>query len=107
MSNPVLELLNKKGIEFRVNGKDYLIKCLNPEHDDSNPSFRVDQTTGKAHCFSCGYKTTIFKHFGIADNFVSIKVQKLKSKMKALYEAANGAKFPTERVPFNKPFRGI
>jgi DNA primase len=42
----VIDLLNNRQIQYREAGKDYLIKCLNPEHDDSNPSMRVDKVTG-------------------------------------------------------------
>ena len=34
-------------------GKDYVVSCLNPEHDDKNPSMRIDQITGIFNCFSC------------------------------------------------------
>lgn len=61
MSDPVLDILKKNGLAPAVSGRDYLIKCLNPEHDDSNPSFRIDRVSGVAHCFSCGFKTNIFK----------------------------------------------
>ena len=60
MSDPVLDLLKDKGVPFQISGKDYVTKCFNPEHDDTNPSFRIDRMTGIAHCFSCGFKTNIF-----------------------------------------------
>ncbi len=81
MTDHVLDLLNKQNISFTVGGRDYLIRCLNPEHDDSNPSFRVDRVTGVSHCFSCGFKTNIFKHFGVVGNFTSIKVAKTKREV--------------------------
>jgi hypothetical protein len=43
MSDPILELLQKNGLGYSVSGRDYLIKCLNPEHEDNNPSFRIDR----------------------------------------------------------------
>jgi hypothetical protein len=27
--------------------------CLNPQHEDRNPSMRYDSSRNKAHCFSC------------------------------------------------------
>jgi len=107
MTDHVLDLLNKQNISFTVSGRDYLIRCLNPEHDDSNPSFRVDRVTGVSHCFSCGFKTNIFKHFGVVGNFTSIKVAKLKEKLKELNLNFNGVEFPEAFVPMTKPFRGI
>ena len=105
--DPVLDLLQKHGVQFRVSGKDYVAKCFNPEHDDSNPSFRIDKTTGIAHCFSCGFKTNIFKHFGVLTNNTGVKVAKLKNKLKDLYVSYNGVDFPHQKIPFIKPFRGI
>lgn len=107
MSDYVLDLLKKHEVAFTVGAKDYVVKCLNPEHNDSNPSFRIDKLTGVAHCFSCGYKTNIFKHFGVVANFTSIKVAKLKQKLKDLHINFNGADFPHEQIPITKPFRGI
>ena len=60
----VEELLQSKQVPFLPKGKDYVVSCLNPEHDDNNPSMRVDQITGIFHCFSCGYKGNLFVHFG-------------------------------------------
>ena len=63
---------------------DYLIKCLNPDHEDTNPSFRVDRISGIAHCFSCGFKTNIFKYFGIFTNPVPLRIVNLKKKLQQL-----------------------
>lgn len=105
--DPVLDLLNKYEIPFKISGKDYVTKCLNPEHDDRNPSFRIDRATGVAHCFSCGFKVNIFKHFGVITNSNSIKIVKLKQKLKELNVSLNGVEFPHDKIPFNKNFRGI
>lgn len=107
MSEHVLDLLRKQGLQFNVSGRDYLIKCLNPDHDDSNPSFRIDKITGISHCFSCGFKVNIFKYFGVVGNFTSIKVAKLKEKLHALHINANGVDFPEEQIPIARSFRGI
>lgn len=107
MSDPVLELLKDKGISFTISGKDYVTKCLNPEHTDTNPSFRIDRVTGICHCFSCGFKANIFKHFGILTNNVSIRVAKIKEKLKALQISTNGLDDLEGTVPFTRVFRGI
>lgn len=107
MSDPVLDLLNQKGIAFKVSGRDYVIKCLNPDHDDGNPSFRVDKVTGVAHCFSCGFKTNIFKFFGILTNHTSIKVAKLRNKINELKVSFNGLDMPEGATPYTRSFRGI
>ena len=33
----VEELLIEEGIQFKQSPADYVIRCLNPEHDDTNP----------------------------------------------------------------------
>ena len=107
MSDPVLELLQKQGLQYQVSGRDYLIRCLNPEHDDSNPSFRVDRVSGVAHCFSCGFKTNIFKFFGVFTNPVPIKIAKLKEKLSELKTNNTGLELPNGYTPYTKSFRGI
>lgn len=107
MSDPVLELLQKNNLGYSVSGRDYLIKCLNPEHDDSNPSFRVDKVSGVAHCFSCGFKTNIFKFFGVFTNPVPIKIAALKEKLNDLKTAGIGLELPNGHTPYTRSFRGI
>jgi DNA primase len=107
MSDPVLELINKNGLAFSVSGRDYLIKCLNPDHEDSNPSFRVDKVTGVAHCFSCGFKTNLFKYYGVFTNPVPMKIAALKEKLNELKTSGTGLDLPNGHTPYLKQFRGI
>jgi len=107
MSDPVLELLKDKGVAFSVSGRDYVTKCFNPDHNDSNPSFRIDRGTGIAHCFSCGFKTNIFKYYGLLTNNVSVRVAKLKEKLNALKESTNGLDPLDGAKPINRSFRNI
>lgn len=107
MTDPVQDLLKKQNIYYVPSGRDYLVRCLNPDHDDKNPSCRIDKVTGITHCFSCGFKTNIFKYFGVIGNFTSIKVAKLKEKLTNLKMDLNGVEFPGEQIPITKSFRGI
>lgn len=107
MADPVLELLQSKNVSYTPSGKDYLTKCFNPEHNDSNPSFRIDKVTGIAHCFSCGFKTNIFKFYGILTNNTSIKIAKLKEKLQALKEVNDGLEMIKGAKPLTAPFRGV
>lgn len=107
MTDPVLELIQKNSLEYKVSGRDYLIKCLNPEHPDSNPSFRVDRISGVAHCFSCGFKTNLFKYYGVFTNTVPIKIAQLKEKLAAIKTMATGLELPKGATPFTRTFRGI
>ena len=75
------ELLQEKRIDFKVSGQDYVVKCLNPDHEDNNPSMRIDSITGIFNCFSCGFKGNLFTHFGAAANFLEIKTQKFKTSI--------------------------
>ena len=69
----VQELLESKQIPFIPKGKDFVVRCLSPEHDDRNPSMRIDQIDGRFNCFACDLRA-IFVHFGEAQrgcNFVA------------------------------------
>jgi DNA primase len=107
MSDPVLELIQKNNLAFSVSGRDYLIKCLNPDHQDSNPSFRVDKVTGVAHCFACGFKTNLFKYYGVFTNLVPMKILALKEKLDALKKFGQELELPQGYTPWTKQFRGI
>jgi DNA primase len=107
MSETVKDLLKLKNIPFNQSGQDYLVKCLNPEHNDSNPSCRIDKVTGVTHCFSCGFKTNIFKFFGILSNNTSVRIAKLKEKIRQLSEQSNGLELPEGAKPWTSKFRGI
>lgn len=107
MSDPVLELIQKNDLKFSVSGRDYLIKCLNPDHQDSNPSFRVDKVTGVAHCFACGFKTNLFKYYGVFTNLVPMKILALKEKLDALKKFGQELDLPQGYTPWTKQFRGI
>lgn len=100
------ELLNSKNINYKSSGKDLVISCLNPEHEDKNPSTRISKETGVFHCFSCGFKGNIFKYFGINTMPSSMKISALKSKLKALSSVPE-IEWPYEVLPFTQPHRGI
>ena len=42
----VIELLNKQKLSYTVSGQDYTIQCLSPDHEDNNPSLRIDKISG-------------------------------------------------------------
>lgn len=102
----VEELLNSKGVSFKHSGKDLLINCLNPDHEDNSPSTRVSKETGVFHCFSCGFKGNIFKHFGINTLPSSMKILSLKRKIKDLTTTVE-IEWPFEVLPYTQTHRGI
>lgn len=102
----VEKLLQDKNIHFVPKGKDVLVKCFNPEHEDTNPSMRIDRESGKYHCFSCGYKGNLFDDFKVVRNRLTSKVRDVLEKVNSLRKASNLA-LPVDAFPFNKPYRGI
>ncbi len=103
----VEELLRSKGIAFTPSGRDYLIKCLNPNHEDSNPSLRIDKVSGIGHCFACGWKLNLYKKFDETPPVTSIKLAKLKDKIKEIKESLSDIELPHGHTPFNRAYRGI
>ena len=101
------ELLQEKNIDYKVSGRDYVVKCLSPDHEDSNPSMRIDNITGVFNCFSCGFRGNLFKHFGAAANFLEIKRQKLKDSIDEKRSASIGFEFPKGFTPYVGNWRGI
>lgn len=103
----VEKLLKDKAIYYTLSGKDYLVKCLNPDHADNNPSLRIDRINGVFNCYSCGFKGNIFKYFGVITNTSSIRISKLKEKLQKVKTDMFGLSFPKGTTPYVKPYRGI
>lgn len=103
----VEDLLKSREIPFRPKGHDFIVRCLNEEHEDKNPSMRIDQITGIFNCFSCGFKGNLFTLFGEKPN----QLQQLREKMKKLLNkkrAENiGLSFPSAAVPYTGTWRDI
>lgn len=103
----VEELLQARGVAHIPSGRDYLIRCLNPEHEDRNPSLRVDKITGVFNCLSCGFSGNLFKHFGEKADMLGMRRQRLKDSIqKKLYESI-GVQLPSDMVLYEKEWRAI
>ena len=94
------ELLRNKKIDYRISGQDAVISCLNPEHDDSNPSMRVDKVTGIFNCFSCGYKGNLFTYFGAPASPLEVRMHRIKEKVNKVKSETVGIQLPKDRVPW-------
>ena len=94
------ELLREKKIDYRISGRDAVISCLNPEHDDSNPSMRVDKVTGIFNCFSCGYKGNLFTYFGAPASPLEVRMHRIKEKVNKVKSETVGIQLPKDRVPW-------
>ena len=103
----VQELLENKQVPFLPKGKDFVVACLNPEHDDGNPSMRVDQITGIFHCFSCGFKGSLFVHFGEKASFLHLRRELLKKKIREKRAESVGLSFPPNALPYVGNWRDI
>lgn len=103
----VEEVLNKHKISFIPSGRDFLIKCLNPDHQDSNPSLRVDRVTGVFHCFACSFKGNIFNRFGVEQSQLSVARNKLKKKLEKLTMERVGLQIPEDALYFEDDYRNI
>lgn len=101
----VPELLLQHNIVFQESGQSISVRCLNPEHEDNNPSMRINSTTGDAHCFSCGHSTNVYKHFGVELNKVNTKVFRLLGKLDARRNPV--IELPEGNIAITQPYRGI
>ena len=83
------------------------VMCSCPFHDDKNPSFGIDVSNLKGHCFSCGYKLNLFKHYNIVHNFQSVKAAEIQDKIDRIISDTVGLDFPKGYSPFTNEFRNI
>ena len=93
-------LLKNKDIYFIPKGSDFLVRCLNPEHEDKNPSMRIDQITGIYQCFSCGFKGIIYKLFGERANQLQLRRALFKKKPTEKRAESVGLSFPPHALPY-------
>jgi DNA primase len=103
----VIDLLEERGIFYKLSGNDVLIKCLNPEHDDGNPSMRIDKVLGVFHCFSCGYKGSLFRHYNVEYSETEVRREKLKRLISNIRSSGIGLSMPEGYMPYIGNWRGI
>ena len=103
-----IDLLSEKGIKFSVKGQDAIISCLNPEHDDNNPSLRVDRVTGIMHCFSCGFRGNLFSYYGAPESPLEVRIHRIKEKIAKSRSQTVGIQLPEDRIEWKGgSFRNI
>lgn len=103
----VEQLLLDNKVQYFKSGRDFKVKCLNPEHEDTNPSMRVDSVTGIFNCFSCGFKGNLFYHFGEAPVGLGIERELLKEKIKKKMPKPYNTIMPNTYQEFNREYRNI
>ena len=100
-------LLGRKDIYYVEKGEDYLIRCLNPEHEDTRPSLRVHRVTGDSHCFSCGFKQNIFRFYGEYQSKTYDLLYEVETQINSILIETRGLDIPLSAVPFDRDFRGV
>ena len=101
------QLLNERKIEFKPKGQDFVVRCLNPDHEDNNPSMHIDKISGAFNCFSCGFKGNVFKFYNVHRDWQDFRVKKLQKEITKIRQEAHGLPMPAGFVPYNREFRGI
>lgn len=106
--NKILELLERKNITFIEKGDDALICCINPEHQDSSPSMRINKTNGKYHCFACGFGgASIFDYFNEYYNPITRRARELQSQIANMLVDLKGIDIPDAAEFYLGDHRGI
>ena len=100
-------LLQNKDIQYIPKGKDYVVRCLNPDHEDRNPSMKIDQITGIYQCFSCGIKGNVYNLFGERANQLQLRRDLFKKKLTEKRAESVGLSFPKDCLPYVGNWRDI
>lgn len=103
----VEELLTSKDIKFTPKGADFLVRCLNPEHEDRNPSMRIDKVTGIFQCWSCGFKGNVLHLYGEKLNKLQMRRELLKKHIQQKRAENIGLRLPKNSVPYLGDWRNI
>lgn len=104
-----LQALNK---DYEIVGKEIKTLCLNPKHNDTNPSFFINTQTGMSHCFSCNYTLHPSKLFDLDDQDVQdmIRTAKYNNLLSSyIQEEKELLEFtlPPEKYRIDRSWRGI
>jgi len=99
------EVLKSKKIYYKYSGRDLLVRCFNPEHNDSDPSMRIDKVLGIYNCLSCGHKGNLFHTFGIEFDKLSILREKINRQLEDIRQESIGLNLPVVHHPVTSPFR--
>lgn len=101
------EILNERNIKYKVQGRDLVVHCLNPEHEDQNPSMNIDRYSGIFNCLSCGFSGNIHKLFGIKKKKHEYKIQRLLDLIQVERNRKLEIELPADAKLFDRDFRNI
>lgn len=103
----IKDIITDRNIVYKSQGKDYVIRCLNSEHEDVHPSMRIDKISGLFNCYSCGFSGNIYTLFNIKnDKFVDRKCKQLQEKITNLINQKS-LTLPLDATLFDQSFRSI
>lgn len=106
----VISVLQLKGIDYKDTGGDILIRCLNPEHDDTHPSLRIDRESGVMHCLSCGFGRgipSVFHYFNEDTRSEPPLLYKVRKHIHDIIASSRFLEIPESAVSFEQDYRGI
>lgn len=103
----VLEILKTNSINYIEKGGDFIVHCLNPEHNDTHPSLRIDKVSGKYNCFSCGFKGSLFKLYGYEEPRLSNLLQDVLKQVDSMLIETRGLEVPDSSEEFAIEYRNI
>lgn len=115
-NNMVQELLSRHNIFYYERGDKYIVRCLNPEHEDRNPSMQIQATTGNFKCWSCqiwGAFPKLQRLLGETPSVeesgaLTVKVELLKRKLTmGSTSVAEPLQFPRSCSVHPGPYRNI
>lgn len=110
----IIARIKELGQDYTISGNELRTTCLNPEHNDSRPSFFINLKDGKNHCFACNYKMHPAKLLGDCETDTDIDELIRESKYYHIEEILRTN--TTEEVHFtlppkaygiNKEWRGV
>lgn len=108
MNYNIIKALEDKNIEYKVSGQDIKVKCLNPDHEDSNPSLNIHKDTGQYNCWSCGFSgENILVFFNREQSAAYTKSLLLKNKIKDMIYESKGIELPESIYYIENDFRRI
>lgn len=103
----VKELLESKSLNYMESGRDFLIRCINPDHEDKNPSLRVDKVTGVFNCLSCGFSGNVFSHYNEKVDVLGVKRERLKLLIDKKLRSSVGLNIPADAIYINNKWRNV
>ena len=101
----VERILLKNSIDFTTpTGSYYKVRCLDPEHEDKNPSMLVNKHTGWANCKSCGASYNLFQFFNEKPNWMEVRKNKFRDKLQHVASESLYYEFPSTAVFWDQSF---